>query len=121
MAAKVTGVTEIHSNTDRPDMKAVTIPFAACKENFDQVSARYSFFQILFRHHPIYQVTYEDLAGPRRETVFADIQSFLKVAPQPLQSRLQKVNIRTMRDSVANYDALKDGFADTPYSVFFTE
>ena len=121
MAAKVTGVTEIHSETDRPEVTAVTIPIALCRENFDQVSARYAFFKIMFKDHPIYEVAYEDLAGPRREMVFAEIQDFLKVAPHPLQSRLQKVNVKKMRDIIANYDALKKAFSDTPYSAFFTE
>ncbi len=121
MAAKVTGVTEIHSDADRPEVTAAEIPAAACRENFDQVTARYGFFQTLFKDHPIFEVTYEDLNSPRRDAVLAEIQAFLGVEARPLESRLKKVNVKRMRDLVSNYDALKEAFADSPYHAFFTE
>lgn len=118
---RVTGVTEIHSDDQRPEFEAVTIPSKDCHENFDQTSARYAFFQKFFSKHPIFELTYEQLAGPERERILSEAQEFLGVEPRALTSNLKKVTPLSMRSIVTNYDELREHFASSPYASFFEE
>lgn len=90
IANKVTGITEIHSESERPELKKFTIPYEDCKENFDQVSARYTLIKTLLRDHPTIEVSYEQLTGPDGSEVFNSIQDFLGVNRSPMSSRDRK-------------------------------
>ena len=118
---KVTGVTEIHSDDERPRVESVEIPPQACRDNFDQTGARYRFFQKFFSEHPVYELTYEQLVGAERGRFLMEVQSFLGVEPKSLTSQLKKVTTPSMRSIVNNYDELKEHFAASPYAVFFEE
>lgn len=118
---RVTGVTEIHSDEERPPVERVTIPAEACRDDFDKTSAQYNFFQKFFSEHQIYELTYEQLVGPERERVLTEVQAFLGVEPKALSSRLKKVSPPSMRSFVDNYDELREHFADSPYAAFFKE
>lgn len=121
LATRVTGVTEIHSEEARPELNRVSLPVREAHINFDRTSARYNFFAKMFRHHRVFEVAYEDLAGTRREETLAQIQTFLGLEPHVLESRLKKVVNKDYRQLVENYDELAAHFADTPYSSFFQE
>lgn len=119
LAAKVTGVTEIHSEEKRPEITSVVIPIRDCHMDFDRSAARYDFFRKMYKDHPSLEVTYETLAGPDQKAEFARVQEFLGVAPQELTSKLRKVVTKDLRQIVENYDELAAHFASTRYAEFF--
>lgn len=121
IANKVTKITEIHSDTDRPEIPSFEIPIKDCQVDFDRTTARYGFFRKMFSGHDILDITYEQLAGDQRERILEEIQDFLGVERQTLHSRLKKVVKNDMRSIVSNYDELAAHFAQTPYRHFFGE
>ena len=119
IANKVTGITEIHSEDQRPEIKPFEIPFSACKENFDEVTARYNFVRNMLREHPSHEVSYEELTGENSNDEFSLLLDFLGVSRRPLQSRLKKVVSMEMRQIVSNYAELKIAFQNSNYASFF--
>lgn len=119
LATKVTQVTEIHSESARPELQQVEIPIKDCHVDMDRSVARYAFFQKMFAQHPIYEVTYEQLAGDQRDDTLKEIQTFLGVEPRTLSSKLRKVVNKDLREIVTNYDELADHFAKTQHAKCF--
>ena len=121
LATKVTGVTEIHSDSTRPDITEVTIPIRDCHMDFDRSAARYAFFRKVYKDHPTLEVTYEALAGETQSDELQRVQKFLGVEPRELTSKLRKVVNKDLREIVTNYDELAAHFSGTRYSGFFQE
>ncbi|TDK50405.1 sulfotransferase [Antarcticimicrobium luteum] len=118
-ATKVTRVTEIHSEEARPTFDMVEIPVKECHIDLDRSAARYVFFQKMYQHHPIFEVTYEELAGDQRNQTLEAIQRFLGVEPQELTSKLRKVVNKDLPSLVSNFSELAEYFSKTQHARFF--
>ena len=122
MVNHVTGVTMITDESERPEQRRVTIPFAEMERNFNEVSGRFAFVRKLLSNRPSYEVAYEDLVDEgRKDAILSEIQTFLGLDPVKLEAPLKKVTVRSMRELVENYDDLKGRFAGTPFAEFFEE
>jgi len=119
LAAKVTRITEIHSDDARPVIDSIEIPIKECHVDLDRSAARYAFFQKMFQHHPIFEVTYEDLTGERRSETLDAIQEFLGVEPRELTSKLRKVVSKDLPSLVSNYHELAEYFSNTQHARYF--
>lgn len=75
-----------------------------------KAEARYLHFDQLFQGHPLLSLTYESMIdGSRLADAKAQrICDFLGVSQQPMQSRIVKLNPRSLRDMVTNYDELAE-------------
>lgn len=79
---------------------------------------RYRHFETVFRDHPRLALTYESLFdGQRlRADTAVRICEFLGVTPQPMQSRLVKLNPESLRETVTNYEELAAAIARTEFA-----
>ena len=73
----------------------------------------------MFQHHPIFEVTYEDLTGERRSETLDAIQEFLGVEPRELTSKLRKVVSKDLPSLVSNYHELAEYFSNTQHARYF--
>jgi hypothetical protein len=100
--------------------RRVTIPVDEAYEFMVATGLRYENFDALFERHPALQVYYEDMIAGR-DAVFREVQSFLGVAPAPLEVTLRQQNPEPLRDLLENYDELYEAFRHTPQAAFFDE
>jgi hypothetical protein len=79
---------------------------------------RHERFEALFAGHERLDVTYETLFdGSHLQAVTARrICKFLGVSQQPMQSRIIKLNPRSLRDMVKNYDELAEAISGSEFS-----
>lgn len=63
-------------------------------------------FKILFQHHKILSITYEDMVN-NPDSVLKNVQEFLGVIPRPLFSLLKKQNLKPIQSLVTNYKEVK--------------
>jgi LPS sulfotransferase NodH len=115
----VTGITMLTDKSKDPEFKPTVIPVAACQSNFNDTIARYNIFSGLFAKHRVLKMTYEDLTGPKRESVLAELTTFLEIDNIQLSSNLRKVTPKDLRQVVANLDEIVDYFTGTKYEQFF--
>jgi hypothetical protein len=73
-----------------------------------------------FRRHPRMTLRYEDMVGSP-DRAFGQVTDFLGVRFQRPETRLRKQNTRSLRESIANYEELKAGFAGTEWQPFFED
>jgi LPS sulfotransferase NodH len=80
-------------------------------------------FDHRFQGHRILNLTYESLfEGSRLRTETARrICDFLGVARKPMQSRIIKLNPRSLRDIVTNYDELAEALSNTEFASLLTD
>ncbi len=71
-----------------------------------------------FEGHPKIDVIYEDLVENEQDTL-QRIFTFLNVPCEPVNTRMKKQNLASLREAVKNYDQLKDYFRHTRWDVFF--
>lgn len=74
----------------------------------------------LFRNHQSCDVFYEDLSDRFEETI-DNCERFLGVDPLPAMPACEKLETRTLAESIKNYKELKSHFATTPWAVHFDE
>ena len=89
-----------------------------CRSYFEKLDTFAERADALFAKHRKIEVVYEDLVEAREETL-ERILSFLKVAPQPLSTAMQKQIVAPASEVVANYGQLKDCFRHTRWHAFF--
>lgn len=119
LAAKVTRITEIHSEEARPVIDSIEIPVKECHVDLDRSLARSAFFQRMFQKHRVFDVTYEELAGEQRNATLQAVQDFLGVEPRELSSKLRKVVSKDLRSLVSNYQELAEHFSKTQHARYF--
>jgi hypothetical protein len=85
--------------------------------------ARFERFDRLFAGHPRLNVSYESLIeGSRlKAETGRQICDFLGVSRQPMQSRIVKLNPRSLRDMVTNYDELAEALSRTEFAGMLAE
>lgn len=81
--------------------------------------ARYRRFEALFAGHAQLPVTYESLfdGSQLRAATAERLCDFLGIARRPMQSRIIKLNPRSLRDTVENYDALAEDVAQSEFAA----
>ena len=114
---KVTGVTEIHSDDQRPMVEGVEIPrrrVGKFRPNRRTVSL---LSEVLLGASGI-RVDIRTVGGPRARAVPPGGAVIPRREPKALTSNLKKVTAPSMRSIVSNYDDFKEHFAASPYALF---
>ena len=85
--------------------------------------ARFERFDRLFASHPLLNLSYESLIdGSRlRAETGRRICDFLGVSREPMQSRIVKLNPRSLRDMVRNYDELAEALSNSEFGGMLAE
>jgi len=91
-----------------------------CAHYFAQVRAERAAALEAFKDHSIVTIRYEDLIA-REETELAKVWAALGLAPITPTAIKRKFEFMTMRERVANYDALQAFFAGTDDAIHFNE
>jgi hypothetical protein len=83
-----------------------------------QTEALYQRYDRLFAGHPLMHVSYETMIdGSRLDAATGErICDFLGVSRQPMQSPLVKLNPRSLRDMVSNYDQLAEAVSRSEFA-----
>jgi len=83
-----------------------------------RAEARYLHFDRQFQGHPLLSLTYESLFDGARlkGEMSRRICDFLGVARKPMESRIIKLDPRSLRDLVTNYDALAEAVSNTEFA-----
>lgn len=90
------------------------------KRDFIYQQQEIDWFDQRFADHPLLKVFYEDLCSNYHQTV-KSILKFLKVKPQKLWPDAEGKLRQKLQEAIANYEELKDYFADTEWAHFFNE
>lgn len=102
------------------DPGPIHVEYAACLDDFTRTRQWEQDADQFFGHHPLLQVTYEDLAS-QTGAESARIQEFLGLPSVPVQARTFKQSQKSLSAAIANYADLKNQFAGSPWAEFFTE
>jgi LPS sulfotransferase NodH len=107
------------ASTDRKDV-SVSFTMDELNEAFRQTREWEEAADHDFRNHPLLSIAYEDLAdGPT--AAFRTVTDFLGVRYMQPATELRKQNTRTLEETIANYDELKEAFARTEWAPFFED
>ncbi|MFT5112275.1 MAG: LPS sulfotransferase NodH [Parasphingorhabdus sp.] len=110
-------ITDVHFRTNNI---SVTLEKAFCENAFIWYLEKENEFRCLFRNHASLDLVYEDL-----NSCFASecgrVLSFLGLADLPLNSQLQKQNVRPLSEIIRNYKQLRVDFSETKWSTFFDD
>lgn len=100
--------------------KQVTLNAEQLKADFIEVDVWHKRAEQQLSHHSSVSITYEQLCSDFDSTTHF-ILRFLSVEQHSLQAAVKKLEQRSLRDSIVNYDDLKAYFIDTEWALFFEE
>ena len=89
-----------------------------CRRYFQMLDNFAADAERAFQGHPKIEIVYEDLAEKQNDTM-QEIFTFLNVPYEAVATRMKKQNVAPVRETVANYDQLKDYFQHTRWDAFF--
>jgi hypothetical protein len=89
-----------------------------CRSYFEKLDAFADRIDAAFRDHQRLDLSYEELAQNRDQTLQRVFQ-FLNVPYQPVLTRMKKQRIVPVSESVVNYRQLKQSFEGTNWYAFF--
>jgi hypothetical protein len=119
VAVNVTRVYNILAESERPaDPGPVHLSIEACEADFERTERREAQFRERLSGHDSIDVTYEELVESE-PAVLRRVQEFIGVDPRPLQAIHKRLRIRSLRESIANWDELRDHFAGTRHAMYF--
>lgn len=96
----------------------VRLPPDRCASYFAKVDGFFADLRSRCAHLERVELTYEDLTGAPRP--LDPVWKLLDVAPVSAQRTvLNRQEARPLRETVANFDELREHFVDTPYGQFF--
>jgi len=107
-----------HTSINNNNYDSFSIPIEVCQKYFaryereEQTIKRY----LSGKSHLI--VEYKELVQNYDHTM-QRIQEYLRVTPEVLSSRHEKLRTRPLHELIANYDELKEAFGDSKWSIFF--
>lgn len=120
IANHVTRVTFAVLDQPVPEVPAVRLDPEECKRDFETVLAREAAFERLSAQHQGFSIEYEEMiAGDKRR--MAALQDFLGVSHLELTTTTKKLGKLSLRNSVENFNELRDYFSGTVYASFFDE
>ncbi len=89
-----------------------------CCRYFEKLSSAAAEADAAFAEHPTINIIHEDLIENQQNTM-QQVFDFLKVPYQSVTSRMKKQNLASPRESIENYEQLKNYFRNTRWDVFF--
>lgn len=89
-----------------------------CNRYFEKISNSAAEADAAFADHPKINVIHEDLVENQQDTL-ERVFAFLKVPYASVTSRMKKQNLASPRESIKNYEQLKNYFRNTRWDVFF--
>ena len=89
-----------------------------CCRYFEKLSSSAAEADAAFAEHPKINVIHEDLIEKQQDTM-QRIFAFLKVPYESVTTRMKKQNPASPRETVDNYEQLKNYFRNTRWDVFF--
>jgi DNA-binding ferritin-like protein len=98
----------------------VALDFDACRRDFEQTRAWETEADTFFSGHGLLEVFYEDLID-ETETQARRLQSFLGLPVRNLKAQTHRQAGQALSASIANYAALRQQFAGTPWAEFFED
>ena len=120
IANYVTHVTLAVLNQPVPEVPAVRLDPLECKRDFETVLARETTFERLFARHHGFAIEYEEMIVNDRRKIAA-LQDFLGVSYMELTTTTKKLGKHSLRNSIENFDELRNYFRSTVYAKFFDE
>lgn len=117
---KAAGTKEWIKYSAEKQHSAITLTYDDALARFTQTRQWETEYAALFAEHPLLDVYYEDLAADFSNQM-ARLQSFLQVAPEPLEPTTQKRPSLPLSAQIANYEELKSQFQGSPWAEFFEE
>jgi LPS sulfotransferase NodH len=106
-----------HKRTD--DLHIELTP-EECEAHFARVAAWERHYDALFAEHPVFEVCYEDLYADTKNQGNR-ILDFLRVKRRRMEEQTVKQNVRSPREVVTNYNALKAYFTGTVWAGQFDD
>ncbi len=100
--------------------KVVALDPEQLQTDFAEVENWHNRAEQLLSQHPGISITYEQLRDNLPVTT-KKVLDFLKVDSYPLQAAVKKLEKRSLRQAISNYDELKQHFADTGWADFFVD
>ncbi len=115
-------ITDEWINTSQTTERPTTfrLNYEACLDDFCQTRAWERVCDDRFRHHPVLEIFYENLASDR-ERDLNRIQEFLGVDYEPVQPTTYRQSQKSLTAVIENYAELKKKFNGTPWAAFFEE
>jgi len=102
------------------EFSCISLDFEKVRNYFETTERSIELYKHDFRQHDIIEIYYEDLVqNLQNET--NKLLNFLGVENKPLSSVLIKQNTRNIKEILLNYEDLKEKFANSKWSVFFTD
>lgn len=119
--SRASGVWVASTKSTKPSRQpAIELAFEKCQRDFERTENDEVKADAMFASHDVFQLTYEDLVADTR-TKCDEIERWLGVRKAKLASEHKKLRTTTLRESIANYDELKERFADTKWAHHFSE
>jgi LPS sulfotransferase NodH len=114
--------TDVWSSRQEPasETPAIRLDPEECRRHFEQVRRYESETAETFRHHPVADVFYEDLAGDR-DKALGEVQAFLGLERRPTAPTLVRQRRVLLSRAIENFEELRRTFAATPWSEFFND
>ncbi|MDJ0576561.1 MAG: sulfotransferase [Xenococcaceae cyanobacterium MO_234.B1] len=112
----------IKSNVSSPDSKSIAIELDKNEllKDFQKQRNKVEEFNQEFGEHRILQVTYEQLCQDYSATI-QGVQQFLEIPYVNLQPKTKKLETRSLKESIKNYEILKQDFSGTEWESFFED
>jgi LPS sulfotransferase NodH len=104
----------------QPPTQPLPLDVEDCRRHFAWVRSLEKEADSLFSGHRLLQVEYERLADDQAGEL-ARVQEFLGLEQRDLAARTVRQRKVPLSQAIANYDELKEAFADTEWSPFFSE
>jgi LPS sulfotransferase NodH len=104
---------------DSPDVP-VSFSIDELTVGFEQTRVWEAKGDSMFENHRTHTVFYEELVG-NRDVVYPQILDFLGCPRHMPTTNLRQQSYRSLRQSVSNYDELKDHFSSTEWGIFFED
>lgn len=117
--ALATGVWRPVANAPARNLR-LTLTVSECRRDFEQVSHQAREVRDDFRAHPLLTVAYERLVS-HRDAELARVQRFLGVPVRTLRSGARAQAGLPLEQAIENYYPLREAFAGSRWSWFFTE
>jgi len=91
----------------------------ACREHFARLRGLEQECAALFARHAVRDVYYETLVAEQDREMDA-VQDFLGLRREKLTPRIARQRTALLREAIANFDELRDAFAETEWAAFFS-
>ncbi|UII31043.1 Stf0 family sulfotransferase [Fulvivirga ulvae] len=105
---------------DKPSPRlTLSLDQQECNYFFNRMEKYRVFYNDLFKNHPILDITYDQLYRNKSNTL-EQVQQFLEVSMEKLDSDLRKQNKTPLPELIENYDELRRAFEKTRWQHFFS-